>query len=193
MKQRTRQATPAPAPPKERLSAAIESLLFVADGPVTISSLAQALGVSMRALTIALDELTEICRTRGIRVQRVGDRAQLITDPAAAVYVERFLGSEGQQRLSSSALETLAIIAYRQPITRAAIEALRGVNCERSIATLRARHLIDEAGKAEGVGRPTLWATTVRFLEHFGIERPEDLPSLEGVSQVLQESAERAS
>ncbi len=170
------------AAPKERLTSLVESLLFVADQPVTLDDLAQSLGATVRAVAAATDELAEACHTRGIRVQRAGDRVQLVTDPEAAPFVERFLGSDGQQKLSSAALETLAIIAYRQPVTRAAIDAIRGVNSDRSITTLRARGLIEEMGRADSVGRPTLWGTTVRFLEHFGIERPDDLPPVESLA-----------
>jgi segregation and condensation protein B len=167
--------------PRERLPALIESLLFVSDGPVTIGALSEALGATMRAVTSAIGELETACGSRGIRLQRSGDSVQLITDPAAGPFVERFLG-EGHHRLSGAALETLAIIAYRQPVTRATIEAIRGVSCERSLATLRARDLIEEIGRAEGIGRPTLWGTTIRFLEHFGLERSEDLPAVEDIA-----------
>lgn len=163
------------------LPALLESLLFVADGPATTEDLAQALGVRKRLVEAALDELGESCRPRGIRVQRIGDKVQLVTAPEAAAYVERFLGADGPQRLSHAALETLAIIAYRQPITRAEIDAIRGVNSDRSLATLRMRGLVEEAGRAPGVGRSALWATTPRFLEHFGLERPEDLPPIDAI------------
>jgi segregation and condensation protein B len=114
-----------------------------------------------------------------VRLQRGPEGAQLVTAPEAAPYVEYFLGLEAQRRLSNAALETLAIVAYRQPVTRATVEAVRGVNSDASIATLRARGLLDEGGRAPGPGRPTLFVTTQRFLEHFGLERPEDLPPLE--------------
>ncbi len=179
--------------PKERLSALVESLLFVADEPVTIDALAQTLGVSMRLATTAVDELAQACQARGIRLQRTGDQVQLVTDPEAAAFVERFLGSEGQRRLSSAALETLAIIAYRQPVSRAAIDAIRGVDSDRSVATLRARGLIEERGRATAPGRATLWGTTVRFLEHFGLERPEDLPPIDEIEASAKSGEERAS
>ncbi|HWQ28056.1 MAG TPA: SMC-Scp complex subunit ScpB, partial [Dehalococcoidia bacterium] len=94
-----------------------------------------------------------------------------------ARYVERFLGAE-YPRLSDAALETLAIIAYRQPVTRAVIESIRGVNSDGALATLLHRGLIEAVGRADTVGRPILFGTTVRFLEHFGLEKPEDLPPL---------------
>ena len=182
-----------PKAPRERLTALVESLLFVADEPVTIGALAQTLGVSMRAMTTAVEELAGGCETRGVRVQRTVDRVQMVTDPAAAAFVERFLGSEGHQRLSPAALETLAIVAYRQPVTRAAIEAIRGVNCDRPLATLKGRGLIEEVGRADGAGRPVLWGTTIRFLEHFGLERPEDLPPVDTIAVDGGGAKERAS
>jgi segregation and condensation protein B len=92
--------------------------------------------------------------------------------------VERFLGLEGRTRLSAAGLETLAIIAYKQPVTRAAVEAVRGVNSDGAIASLIARGLVEEVGKAPGPGRPGLLGTTIRFLEHFGLNNPADLPPL---------------
>src|SRR5581483_8126909 len=166
------------SPPQTEMKAILESLLFVADQPVEISSLAQAVGATFARVSRALEELANDCRARGLRIQRVNGLVQMVTSPEAAPYVERFLGIEQAGRLSSAALETLAIIAYRQPVTRPAIEAIRGVNCDRAIATLKARNLIEDVGRSEGVGRPTLYGTTIRFLEYFGLERPEDLPAL---------------
>ena len=126
----------------------------------------------------ALDSLAEDCRQRGVRIQRSGDLVQMATAPDAARYVENFLNMDHHQRLSTAGLETLAIVAYKQPITRAGIEAIRGVNSDGAVATLLARDLIEEVGQGRTPGRPVLFGTTVRFLEHFGLERPEDLPPL---------------
>ncbi|HWO93283.1 MAG TPA: SMC-Scp complex subunit ScpB, partial [Dehalococcoidia bacterium] len=137
---------PGPKARKERLPALLESLLFVADEPVSLGELAEALGVSARAVSSALDELAAASAERGVRVQRAGDRVQLVTNPEAAPFVERFLGRDIPQRLSVAALETLAIIAYRQPVTRAVVDQIRGVNSDRALSTLRARGLIEEVG-----------------------------------------------
>jgi segregation and condensation protein B len=102
----------------------------------------------------------------------------MVTAPEVTSYVERFLGVEEDHRLSHAALETLAIIAYKQPITRHVLESIRGVNCDRALASLRARGLITEVGRAHAPGRPYLFGTTFRFLEYFGLEKPEDLPPL---------------
>lgn len=167
-----------PAPEKARLKAILESLLFVADQPVEITALARAVELTPAQVSEALEELAADCRERGLRVQRLNGFVQMVTSPEVAPYVERFLGVEQASRLSAAALETLAIIAYRQPVTRAAIEAIRGVNCERALATLKARGLIEEVGRLDGIGRPALFGTTLRFLEYFGLERLEDLPPL---------------
>ena len=164
-----------PAP--ERLPAMIESLLFVADEPIEIGTLARSLGVTRQRVEKTLEALAADVDGRGLLVQRQGDRVQLVTAPDAAPYIEQFLEVD-YGRLSRAALETLAIIAYRQPITRAGIEAVRGVNSDQAVATLLARGLIEEVGRAPGPGRPVLFGTTMRFLEYFGLRRPEDLPPL---------------
>jgi segregation and condensation protein B len=160
------------------LTAALEAILFVAEEPVELAEVARTLDVSVAAARGLVDALAERSAGRGLRVQRQGTRAQLVTAPEAGGYVRRFLGARTEQRLSPTALETLAIIAYRQPITRPALEAIRGVNCDHAIATLRARGLIEEVGRAEGVGRPVLFGTTIAFLEHFGLSHPAELPPL---------------
>jgi segregation and condensation protein B len=156
----------------------LESLLFVADVPVDVALLARSLHVSEEEVEKALDALVEDCRQRGVRIQRSGSLVQMATAPEAARYVENFLNMDHQQRLSNAGLETLAIIAYRQPITRGGIEAIRGVNSDGAVSTLLARDLIEEVGRAHAPGRPVLFGTTVRFLEHFGLEKPEDMPPL---------------
>ena len=167
-----------PLPPPADAVAALESLLFVAERPVAPADLAAALSLPLAAVEAALDELAARCRGRGIRLQRGDGVVQLISAPEFGAYVERFLGAAAEQRLSGAALETLAIIAYQQPVTRMAIEAIRGVSCERALATLRARDLVCEVGRAETVGRPVLYGTTLRFLEYFGLEHAADLPPL---------------
>lgn len=142
-----------------------------------VSVLARSLGVTRARMERALDELAERLAGRGVRLQRTGDLVQLVSAPEWARYVERFLGAE-YPRLSDAALETLAIIAYRQPVTRAVIESIRGVNSDGALATLLHRGLIEAVGRADTVGRPILFGTTVRFLEYFGLEKPEDLPPL---------------
>ena len=158
----------------------LESLLFVADHPIEESYLARALDVTSTRIERALDDLETTLRDgqRGIRLQRGPEGVALVTAPEAAARIEHFLGLEASRKLSTAALETLAIIAYRQPITRGQIDTIRGVSSDGAVATLRARALIAPAGYATGPGRPMLFQTTQRFLEHFGLERAGQLPPL---------------
>jgi len=172
-----------PRPEPELLPAVLESLLFVADGPQDITTLAKSLNATRDRIEKAIDALIEAKDGRGLVVQRLGDRVQLATVPAAAPYLERFLEVE-YGRLSRASLETLAIIAYRSPVTRTQIEAVRGVNSDHSVATLLSRGLIEEVGRTHGPGRPVLFAPTVRFLEYFGLQRPEDLPPLPEIEEL---------
>ncbi len=168
-----------PSPSPSELKAIIESILFVAEDPLDMGILARSLAVDLKMVTEAVEALNEECRQRGVRLQRTGSAVQMVTAPEVAPYVERFLGLDEDRSLSQAALETLAIIAYKQPITRMTIEAIRGVNCEWTIASLKARGLIAEVGRAQAQGRPYLFGTTFRFLEYFGLEKPDDLPPLQ--------------
>ncbi|MCS7221211.1 MAG: SMC-Scp complex subunit ScpB [Anaerolineae bacterium] len=163
---------------EDELIRLVESLLFVADEPVSTARLARTLDVSEEAVRNALERLARECQTRGIRLQRQADRVQLVSAPEAAPYIERFLGLELTTRLSPAALEVLAIIAYRQPITRAQIEAIRGVSCDAVLRTLVSRGLIEEVGRLEQAGRPILYGTTFQFLQSFGLGSLEELPPL---------------
>jgi segregation and condensation protein B len=161
------------------VAAQVESLLFVADAPVSVGRLAQALEVTPGQVERALADLEAAYTGRGLRLQRAGSRVQLVTAPEAAPSVERFLGLEARARLSQAALETLAIIAYRQPITRPEIEIIRGVNSDSVLRTLLRLGLIEDVGRAPTVGRPILYSTTFEFLQHFGLQELDDLPSLD--------------
>ena len=180
-----------PATPSVPLKTLVESLLFVAEGPVAIAVLAKALEVDAEKIEIALAELKQEYANRGMRVQRLRDKVQLVTAPDAAPAIEKFLGIAESGHLSAAALETLAIIAYRQPVTRPAMEAVRGVNCDAVIQTLLARGLIQEMGRQETAGRPILYATTFEFLQNFGLRDTDDLPPLEeATADVLSNAME---
>lgn len=161
------------------LAQLVESVLFVAGEPVQIAQLARVLELPADAVELALAELTAACRERGVRVQRHGELVQLVSAPEAARVVARFLGVQASSRLSGPALEVLAIIAYRQPLTRAQVEAIRGVDSSGSIRALLARDLVQEAGRLESVGRPILYATTPAFLQQFGLTSLDELPPVE--------------
>jgi segregation and condensation protein B len=163
--------------PALELSAQIEAILFVAERPVTVAELAKLVGAPPDAVEDALGALAESCLSgRGIFLQRHGDSLQLVSHPKAAALVQRFLGLEMSARLSPAVVETLAIIAYRQPITRSEIEAIRGVNPEYALANLVARGLVEEVGRRNTVGRPIQYGTTFEFLRAFGLKGLEDLP-----------------
>ena len=164
----------------QNLSLVVEALLFAAEEAPTVSQLAQATNVSRDAIEQALDELAA-AEGGGLRLQRSGNAVCLVTAPEAAPFIQRLLGLERPNKLSKAALETLAIVAYQQPVTRGAIERVRGVTCDAPLSTLRLRELIASVGQASTPGRPHLWATTPAFLDHFGLTDLSELPSLPGV------------
>lgn len=163
------------------VTSAIEALLLVAEGPVHPDDIAQALGVAPREVIDAIHRLNAL-PDRGWIIQHHGERVQLTTAPRFAEYVRKFLGIERQSRLSSAALETLAIVAYRQPVTRSEIEAVRGVDCTGVLATLLQRTLIETMGRQDSPGNPILYGTTPDFLMHFGLASLDDLPPLGDVN-----------
>lgn len=169
-----RRSPPAPG----ELPWVLEAMLFVAEEPQPLAALAQAAGVGEAAVRRALGQLSADYEVRGLRLAEDAGHYRLVTAPDYASYVEALLDTGPAQRLSRATLETLTIIAYRQPCTRSEIEAIRGVNSDKLVATLEHRGLIDSVGRGEGPGRPVLYRTTMRFLEHFGIRSPEELPPL---------------
>ena len=161
------------------LEARIEALLFVAPNTVTIRQLAEALGKRPKQIEKALASLEEGFNERGLRIQRHKGEMRLTSAPEVAEEIERFLDLEATSRLSAAALECLSIIAYQQPITRPQIDAIRGVNSDGVLRNLMSNGLIEEAGRAEGPGRPILYVTTPDFLQHFGLKALEELPPLD--------------
>jgi segregation and condensation protein B len=170
------------AAPSLDLLAGLEALLFVAPGAVTPDQLATALEMKAEDVERGLDELETLYQAaapaRGLRLQRYRGRVQLTTPPAAASAVERFLGLEASSRLSRAALETLAIILYRQPVTRPQIDAVRGVNSDGVLKSLLLKGLAYEVGRAEAPGRPILYSATPECLQYFGLSSLADLPPL---------------
>ncbi len=156
----------------------LDSLLFVADEPLTAAQLAKLVEVDAPEVAAALADLEQHCRERGIRVQSHAGAFQMVTAPECRPYVERLLGSSTERRLSGAAMEVLALVAYRQPITRAGIEAIRGVNSDRALRTLQTLGLVAETGRLETAGRPALFGTTFEFLQHFGLGSLADLPPM---------------
>jgi len=162
------------------LEACLEAILFVAASPVPVAQLAQALGRPLEAVEQAIANLeVQLAQGRGISLQRHEGKIQITTAPMLASIVENFLGLEATARLSRAALETLAIIAYRQPVTRPGIDAIRGVNSDGVLKSLLSKGLVQEMGRAEGPGRPILYGTTTEFLQHFGLSSLGQMPPYE--------------
>jgi len=160
------------------LSVKLEAILFVAAEPVPSSQLAAALDVTPSVIERGLNELDASLSTRGLRLQRHAGRVQLTTAPQLAELIERFLGLEATSHLSRAALETLAIVAYQQPVTRPQIDSIRGVNSDSMIKSLLNKGLVLETGRADGPGRPILYSTSPEFLQHFGLSSILEMPSL---------------
>lgn len=173
------------------VSARLEALLFVAPEPVSTSQLATVLQITPSEIEGGLNELTQQLTERGIKLQRFRGKYQLTTTPEAAEIIETFLGLEATSKLSKAALEALAIVAYQQPVTRPQIDAVRGVNSDGVLKSLLNKGLIEEAGRAEGPGRPILYHTTTDFLQHFGLNNLDELPKLELDFEPDQEAEEQ--
>jgi segregation and condensation protein B len=163
---------------RDQLKLVIESVLFIAEGPVELRTIARLVEGTPEDVAAVIEELSEESRARGVRIQRTGQSAQMVSAPETAPFVQAFLGIDEHQRLSPTILVTLTVIAYKQPVTKGEVERILRKDCDYSIMMLRARGLIAEVGRAEGPGRPYLYGTTFKFLEHFGLEKPEDLPPL---------------
>jgi segregation and condensation protein B len=161
-------------------TATLEALLFVSDEPLTSSVLAQALEVDRRTIDRLCERLAEELdeRASGLELRNVAGGWRLFSRPASAPVVERFVLSSRQARLTKAALETLAIVAYKQPVTRHQVSGIRGVNSDGVLRALQDRGLIEETGRDDGPGRPLLYGTTPQFLERLGLPSLAALPSL---------------
>ena len=162
---------------RSSVAAAIEAVLFVAEKPVSRSDLAKTIGAGQKAVSLGLVELEEWYQGTGLRLQHEADDWQIVTAPEQAPFVAAYLGAD-RLRLSGAALETLSVVAYRQPVTRAEVESIRGVNCDQTIYTLMQRRLIEELGRREAPGSPFEYGTTWEFLECFGLTSLDALPTV---------------
>lgn len=163
---------------------ALEGLIFVSgDEGIEAKTMAEILELELDLVYELLSELKEefVHTSRGMQMIEIAGAFQLTTLPKHAVYFERLATSPTQATLSQAALETLAIIAYKQPITRAEIEEIRGVKCEKAINTLIGKKLIQENGRAETTGRPILYGTTKEFMDYFGLRHIGDLPPIPAI------------
>jgi segregation and condensation protein B len=162
----------------ELTEAVLEALLFVAERPLSRREIAALAGADRDAVDARLGDLEVSLRDRGIRLLSSGDRVELVTAPEAGALIARYLGTDAI-RLTPASLETLAIVAYRQPITKSAVERIRGVDSEYSLRSLLHRRLVTELGRADAPGRPILYGTGFDFLERFGLTSLDDLPPLD--------------
>jgi segregation and condensation protein B len=166
-----------------QLSAAIEAILFSSNRPLRLRELQQATDSDRLVVEGALEELRESLSERGLMLQRQQDLVGLVTRPELSAYVRRALRPELTGRLSPAAYETLAIVAFQQPVTKSRIEEIRGVNCDSVLANLELRDLIIEVGRAPGPGQARLYGTTMRFLQVLGLESLQQLPVPTGKSE----------
>ena len=178
----------------EALAGALVAILFVRAEPLAVAELANTMGVDRQGVRRAAELAAVLLEGTGLLLQRNLDQLQIVTHPDVAWAVQRALQPEVAGRLSRPALETLAIVAYRQPVSRASVEAIRGVNCDAVLERLQAHDLITEVGRGEGPGRPRLFATTLRFLQVVGLSSIDELPPLEpaGGNEWLRRVVERS-
>jgi len=166
-------------PIQERLTEAqLEALLFIAEKPLSRREIAAVAGVDRATVDARLGDLEVSLAERGIRLILSDDRVELVTAPDAGALIARYIGADAI-RLSPAALETLAIVAYRQPVTKSAVERIRGVDSDYTIRTLLHRRLVVELGRSESPGRPFLYGTGFEFLERFGLTSLDELPPLD--------------
>lgn len=163
----------------------IESLLFVTGEPLKLTQMANILECSIDFTRQLVNELIEKYEEecRGIKIIVINDEYQLVTKPSNSDYVQKLLKTNTRQSLSQASLETLAIIAYKQPITRVEIEEIRGVKSDRAVYTLADKKLIKESGRKNVPGRPIIYVTTDEFLKHFNFHNLNEMPSLEDFSK----------
>jgi segregation and condensation protein B len=169
---------PAAEPAGELSEAMLEALLFVAERPLSRREIAALAGVDRDTVDARLGDLEVSLRGRGMRIVSAGERVELATAPEAGALIARYVGVDAV-RLSPASLETLAIVAYRQPVTRAAVERIRGVDSDYTLRSLLHRRLLVELGRSEAPGRPILYGTGFDFLERFGLTTLDELPPLD--------------
>ena len=183
---------------KINIQCAIEGILFAAGEPVKAAKLAAVLNTGIETVTEAVKLLKYSYDTemRGVMIIDIDDGYQICSRPEYYVYIQEIIGEQRRQALSNAAMEALAIIAYKQPITRGQVEFIRGVNSDGAINRLVERDLIEETGRLDAPGRPILYSTTQNFLRCFGLNSPKVLPEVniseitEGYEQLTIENVE---
>ena len=177
---------------KKSVKSAFEAMMFTWGEPLPAKQAAEVFNISPKDAYDYFKELQEEYEqeSRGIRIREIYKAFQFVTDEDQAAYIERLCTPVKQKRLSQSALEVLAIIAYKQPVTKGEIEAIRGIKCDRVIEGLVKKELIEEIGRSQAIGRPILWGTTDAFLKNFNLTSIKDLPQIEDIEGLIGEDGE---
>lgn len=177
---------------KKTIKSAIESMMFVWGEPISIKEIAEVFNVDKKEIYEYCKELQQEYEQegRGIVIREVNKSFQFVTRKENLDYIEQLCTPVKHKKLSQSALEVLAIIAYKQPVTKGEIESIRGIRCDRVIEGLTKKNLIAEVGRSNAVGRPILYGTTDEFLKQFGFETLKELPGIEDIEGVLAEEDE---
>lgn len=168
----------------------IESLLFVSGEPLDIKSISDILNLNIKDTKKILEQMIDVYKdnNRGIQLVKINNKYQLTTKPSNSIYIEKLLNINKRHSLSQAALETLAIITYKQPITRIEIDEIRGVKSDKAIQTLQEKKLIKESGRKNVPGRPILYKTTDQFLKYFGIDSIKNIISIDEIVRKYKEN-----
>ncbi|MBQ9931783.1 MAG: SMC-Scp complex subunit ScpB [Firmicutes bacterium] len=174
---------------KQTIKSAFESMLFVWGDPLDVKVAAELFNIHWKeAYSIFLELKDEYEQQgRGIRIREIDKSFQFYSWEANSDYIERLCTPVKEKRLSQSAMEVLAIVAYKQPVTKGEIESIRGIKCDKVIEGLTKKDLIEEVGRSPGIGRPILYGTTKTFLKNFGFKDLKELPDIENIDEVIRE------
>jgi len=174
---------------KKTIKSAFESMMFVWGEPLDAKIAAELFNINWKDAYDYFKELQAEYEQegRGIAIREIGNSFQFVSKAENAEYIERLCTPAKQQKLSQSALEVLAIVAYKQPVTKGEMEAIRGIKCDRVIEGLCKKELIGEVGRSNAIGRPILYGTTELFLRHFGFKHLKDLPDIDDIENIIHE------
>jgi segregation and condensation protein B len=169
------------------IKSAFESMLFTWGEPLDVKLAAEVVNINWKEAYGYFKELQEeyIQENRGIQIREINKSFQLVTNPENSDYIQRLCTPVKHKRLSQSALEVLAIVAYKQPVTKGEIESIRGIKCDRVIEGLEKKELIKEVGRSNAIGRPILYGTTDEFLKAFGFRTIKDLPDIDDIENAI--------
>lgn len=173
---------------KKYMRSAMEAMMFVWGEPLEVKVAAEMFNITDKEAMEQLEELRKEYEEagRGLRIRRIEKSYQLVTAPENAEYIRRLCTPVKKRRLSQSAMEVLAIVAYKQPVTRGEIEAVRGIKCDRVLETLATKGLVEEKGRSAGIGRPILYGTTDTFLKQFGFADLKELPKIDDIALAVE-------